>query len=321
MARTKRTNAKANSQVTASAHRTQASSSPAAEDPPLQESRRPCSSPAARINRRAADQNDDNAQDDEPDDKIDEEAAFRARILADAGAVSTTADATERIKVVKAVIKGLKDNPMINNTEMHFERAEYELAVFRGRRRDLRAAGTAPSAANNPGHVSKGKGKTTAQSLSGPRSGRPAASALASGPEGEDEPEEETQQPPTRRNPRNLSRRNAGQASQSASDNQKPASLNPDGDPRSEHKTTTQMWAHEPMKLWEIHGIVKESMSHYKVAWKGTTKEKGQRVGWTDFWVPKSYVTEKAKQDWNLRKHDEALWEVFDDSSQEDEAE
>lgn len=353
MAISKQTKPKAKGQATSSARRTQASS-PSDEDPPLQESRRPRTSQAAGglRNNQAKQQNDDDSQDEQPGD-----APWMPGVRAAARAMSTVAEAQHRVEtswdIIMDSLEIQETRSLTNFEKISLATARYDVNISGQRREELKALLGKQSCANddddnnnnnNPSYKDKGKGKAAAQSLSTPRSGRSAASAPAAGsggqdysededgPDEEDGPteeeedsEDEPQQQPLRQTPQNPSGSKPAQSSNTAPTIRKgPPSANPEGHPRSvtKAKTTNQKWNHKPMKFWKIRGIVKESKSHYKIAWKGWTRDdSGQRVEWDDFWVHKSFVNDKAREDWDGRKKTEARWRELDDNSSEDDDE
>jgi len=307
MAKSKQTKPTAKGRATSSARgaRGTQASSPSSEDGPLQESRRPRTSPAAKgnLNNQTTQQNDD-SQDDQSGDE-----PWMPDVRADARALTTVAGPEKEIENLREIVQGYAAKRLLTDMEkIGFATATYELKILKQRRDELKAAlRKQSSAASNPSYTGKGK----------------AAGPAVTGSEGqvdsEDEEisEDELQQPPRRRSPRNRNVRKAAQSSKTAPTKQRPASRNPEGYPRSvnNENTTNQKWKHEPMKYWKIRGIVKDSKSHYKVAWKGSTKdENGHRVDWDDFWVHKSYVNDKAKEDWNRRKGTKDRWRDFDDS-------
>jgi hypothetical protein len=291
MARSKQTKATGlpATPATTSARKTQ-TSQPTSEDPPDQGSRRPRTSASAKNsqNKQAAQQNDDDAEDEESDDE--EVLQAKARIRALARGASTVAHAEKGIEEARRVIQDGWNGLLGENTDEIFKIARYNLKVLKQRSEELNAAlPTASSSSNNPDRVGKSKGKGKDTPLSVPDSHRPASNAPVAESEGEDEPGDDTQQPPLSRSPR----RKDGEASQGA---------NP---------PPQRTWVHATDKNWLVRGIKRESGKRYLIAWRPT-----DGLDWEDSWQGKSLVNLKTKRDWIRRKRNKKMWEEVDGLSE-----
>jgi hypothetical protein len=312
MARSKRTQAKATPATpeTTSACRTQ-TPQPTSEDPPDQDSRRPRTSASAKNsqNNQPTQQNDDDAEDEESDDE-----PWMTDVRAAVLQVANVADAEAEIEYLRETIqKYSRKTPKTNHDKISLATARYETEKLEQRVEELKAALPTSSAADkNPSHTGKGKRRGKAVQSSAPRSRWSVLSAPVAGSGDQESSEDDTQQPPLGRSPRNRSGHRDGQASQSAADNQDPAG--PDSDA---NLPSQQTWSpHRPWVPWKIRGITRESKYHYKICWRGMTED-GEEA-WDDRWEPKDHANKLAKNDWNRRKHDPRLWKEFEPTTGEE---